>query len=124
MGCIVRDEAEFGSMGTIEVLLDGDPHAVETDDLLECRDCGTEWIDLETPPECPECRTTDAVEPVGEIIFQYPKDVWRGAESIEEMRECLLQRAAILDELDAAGWRLMEPPAAAHAYLVHRSADG
>jgi hypothetical protein len=106
-------------MGEITVEVNGVEHTYTTNEKLACEHCDNRWLEYqdEEPEACPECGARGESTLIAEHITDYPKWLWNGAATIEEMVSRTEHKAEFLSTLREGGWILDDPPRDGHARL-------
>ena len=91
----------------VVVKIDGLKHTFPSEKYFVCEDCEKGWPEFpdEDNELCPHCEEYTPVQVTTELSL-YPKYLWNGAESVDEMISRTEHKARVLEELQDKGWKL------------------
>lgn len=91
----------------VVVKVDGLKHTFPSEKYFVCEDCEKGWSEFpdENKELCPHCEEYTPVQVTTELSL-YPKYLWNGAESVDEMISRTEHKARVLEELQDKGWKL------------------
>ena len=103
----------------VVVEVDGVKHTYPPEKRFMCEDCEESWPEYpnEERDSCPSCGK-HIPEPVKKKMSLFPKWLWDGADSVDEMASRTKHEARVLEKLQEDGWKLEDNVRDGYAHLT------